>query len=58
MTAEMIRDAIKRGFERVEFPPVEKAWKSRWGAVSEGTVEEQSIYALNLPALLRGSPAD
>jgi len=54
ITAEMIRGGIARGFERVEFPPGESAWKSRWGAVSGETLEETSVYAVRLSALFRG----
>jgi CelD/BcsL family acetyltransferase involved in cellulose biosynthesis len=54
ITAEVIREAIARGFDRLEFPPGESAWKSRWGALSSETVEEKSIYPLRLSALFRG----
>jgi CelD/BcsL family acetyltransferase involved in cellulose biosynthesis len=54
ITAEVIRRAIARGFERVEFPPGESAWKSRWGAIAVGTIEEKSSYAVRLSALFRG----
>ena len=54
ITAEVIREAIARGFDRLEFPPGESAWKSRWGALSEETVEEKSIYPIRLSALFRG----
>ncbi len=54
ITAEAIREAIVRGFDRLEFPPGESAWKSRWGAISDETVEEKSIYPIRLSALVRG----
>jgi CelD/BcsL family acetyltransferase involved in cellulose biosynthesis len=54
ITAEAIRQAITRGFDRFEFPPGESAWKSRWGAVCEETVDETSVYPLRLSALIRG----
>jgi len=54
ITAEVIREAIARGFERLEFPPGESAWKSRWGALSEKTVDEKSVYSVKLSALFRG----
>ncbi len=54
ITAEVIREAIVRGFDRLEFPPGESAWKSRWGALGEETVEETSIYPIRLSALFRG----
>jgi CelD/BcsL family acetyltransferase involved in cellulose biosynthesis len=54
VTGEVIRGAIARGFERVEFPPGESAWKSRWGATDSGVVEETSVYVLRLSALFRG----
>jgi CelD/BcsL family acetyltransferase involved in cellulose biosynthesis len=54
ITAEVIREAIVRGFDRLEFPPGESAWKSRWGAISDENVEEKSLYPLRLSALFRG----
>jgi CelD/BcsL family acetyltransferase involved in cellulose biosynthesis len=54
ITAEAIREAIARGFDRFEFPPGESAWKSRWGAVCEETIDETSLYPLRPSALFRG----
>jgi CelD/BcsL family acetyltransferase involved in cellulose biosynthesis len=54
ITAEAIRAAIASGFDRFEFPPGDSAWKARWGAVCEETVDETSVYPLRLSALLRG----
>jgi hypothetical protein len=54
ITAAMIQRAIERGFERVEFPPLDKQWKSRWGALNEALVEEKSIYSLSFRSLFRG----
>jgi len=54
ITAEAIRDAIARRFDRLEFPPGESAWKSRWGAISEETIEETSVYPIRFSALFRG----
>jgi CelD/BcsL family acetyltransferase involved in cellulose biosynthesis len=53
--AESIRSAIERDFARVDFPPGNKPWKSRWGAREEVGVDETSIYATTLPALFRGA---
>jgi CelD/BcsL family acetyltransferase involved in cellulose biosynthesis len=53
ITAAMIRDAIERRCGRVEFPPDATAWKSRWGAHDSTGVEQASLYATRLPALVR-----
>jgi CelD/BcsL family acetyltransferase involved in cellulose biosynthesis len=54
ITAEVIRRAIAQGFERLEFPPGDGAWKSRWGATGIEVIEETSAYALRLSSLRRG----
>jgi len=54
ITAHLIRTAITRGVRWLEFPPGATPWKSRWGAVEGRELDEVSIYAVRLPALLRG----
>jgi CelD/BcsL family acetyltransferase involved in cellulose biosynthesis len=54
ITAHLLRDAIARGVSRVEFPPGQALWKSRWGAVDGPARTEVSLYAVRAPALLRG----
>jgi len=54
ITAHRIRSAIGEGVRRLEFPPLQTSWKSRWGAETAAPHDEASIYATRLPALLRG----
>lgn len=54
MTAA-IRSAMARKFGCLDFPPVPRAWKSRWGATEKGGVSRTYIYSTSVPSILRGA---
>jgi CelD/BcsL family acetyltransferase involved in cellulose biosynthesis len=54
ITAEMIKNAAERDVGRMDFPPGEIAWKSRWGTEQPRSVGETSLYSLRPTALVRG----
>jgi CelD/BcsL family acetyltransferase involved in cellulose biosynthesis len=54
ITAEMIKNAAERDVGRMDFPPGEIAWKSRWGTEQPRSVGETSLYSLRPTALARG----